>query len=123
MIAPWLRNRDGAGGRERVLERAGRVQVCRKGHHSPATRGKIEECYFSYALVSGAGFGCPAEPGKRDGMAQKGPFWEQTVQKESSPSQSFPQHLILQTLSVIVVQSQHRRGYGQVENPFVANSS
>lgn len=47
MIAPWLRDRAGVGGRERVLERAGRVQACRKGHHSPATWGKREECYFS----------------------------------------------------------------------------
>lgn len=92
MIAPYLR--DGVGVRERVLEWAGRVQVCRKGHHSPATWGEREDCYFSLAIEGRAGFGCPAELRKWDGMAQKRTLLgAQTVQKES-PCQSFPQHLI-----------------------------
>lgn len=65
----------GLGG-GRVLKWVGRVQVCRKGHHSPATWGKREDCYFSLVLMTRAGFGCPAELRKWDDMPQKGPFWE-----------------------------------------------
>lgn len=96
--------------RERVLERAGRVQVCRKGHHSPATWGRREELLFLLG---------PPEKGwlwlsrRANEVAWYGTertlLGARIVQRESSPSQLFPQHLILQMLSVVITgQSQHR---------------
>lgn len=65
--------------------------MCRKGHHSPATWGKREDCYFSLVLMTRAGFGCPAELRKWDDMPQKGPFWEHKSSRKNLPLAShFP---------------------------------